>query len=78
MMRLARLGLRRDRSCPPAHKLLASELAIGDKLEVDRGRRVDAVRSVARHDGSRTVDCLFESGRRRTYQFDADVSIRSH
>ena len=71
----SRLRLRHQPSAPPPRKLVALDLAPGDSLVVDRGRGFERVISVARHDGSRTVDCLFASGRRRTYQFTADLSI---
>jgi hypothetical protein len=72
----SRLRLRYEPAAPKPRKLVAVDLAAGDNVVVDRGRGFDRVMSVARHDGSRTVDCLFESGRRGTYQFTADLSVR--
>jgi hypothetical protein len=77
MTALSRFVLRGEPSLPQRRKLVAADLTTGDNLEVDRGRGFERVISMARHDGSRTVDCLFESGRRRTYQFNADLSIGS-
>jgi hypothetical protein len=57
-------------------KLRATDLAPGDNLQVDRG--FDRVISVAHHDGSRTIDCKFESGRQRTFQYTADLAVGSH
>jgi hypothetical protein len=56
--------------------VIALDLAPGDDLQVDRGRRYERLVSVAHHDGSRTVDCLFASGRRGTFGYDADLAIR--
>ena len=57
---------------------IALDLMNGDDLELERGRRYEHVVSVTRHDGSRTIDCQFESGRRGTFQYKADLMIAAH
>lgn len=74
-MAMSRLGLGRHVAAAPPRMVIALDLAPGDNLQVDRGRRYERLVSVARHDGSRTIDCLFASGRRGTFAYDADVAI---
>ena len=65
-------------SAAPPTRLIALDLMPGDDLELERGRRYEHVVSVTRHDWSRTIDCQFESGRRGTFQYKADLMIAAH
>lgn len=75
---MAITSFRRHASAAPPTRLIALDLMPGDDLQVGRGRGYERVVSVTRHDGSRTIDCVFVSGRRGTFQYTADLTIGSH
>ena len=75
---MAITSFRHHASAAPPTRLIALDLMPGDDLQLERGRRYEHVVSVTRHDGSRTIDCQFESGRRGTFQYKADLTIGSH
>ena len=75
---MAITSFRRHASAAPPTRLIALDLMPGDDLELERGHRYEHVVSVTRHDGSRTIDCQFESGRRGTFQYKADLMIAAH
>lgn len=56
-------------------RISALELTPGDRLHFARGHPSQRITHCVRHDTSRTVDLRLESGRRATFQYDAEVTV---